>query len=614
MCGISGVYSKDNIQEVDIRELTKMVKSLNHRGPDNNQIFSKKNIAFGHNRLKIIDLNDRSNQPMKFKNYIISFNGEIYNFQELKNKLIKKGHKFKTTGDGEVLLALYDFYGINFVSKIQGMFAIAIYDYNNENLLLIRDRIGIKPLYFYTGENNKIYFSSEIYPLTNVNNFSCKLNHQTVSEYLWYGNSFEERTIYKNINQVSPGTIKIFSRKRKVQTITYYRLEEKTNQLNNDKKFDMLELKKTFSNAVQSHMISDAPVSLMLSSGIDSSLIACNLSKSHNDLNTYSISFNNSRDESLDANSIASKFGLKNQILIFENEEILEAVQNLPKFFGEPFADAANIPLYLASKNMPQNEKVILQGDGGDEFFGGYDRYRYIKFLKFFNQGFMKSIEKSLPRKFVRYKRILSAFQNSDEMIMALLLTRETLNNSIENFLTPDYRHFLHKETDPFLVYKKSNERFKRFSLLKRMMLTDITTQLPSQFLPKVDRATMANSKEVRVPFLDHRLIEYALNIPIEENISLYSGKNTLRRLLKENCDKSSSTKRKKGFGVPYEFWLKTILKELALDTIESGDFIEKYNFSRYKLSELSNEFYKNGNGGFTLWKIFQLALWSKLS
>jgi len=612
MCGICGLFKNSkSIDFSDIASVKTMVDELYHRGPDAQNAIVHKNVIFGHTRLKIIDISNKSNQPVvNSSKSMLIFNGEIYNYRKIRTQLVKEGYKFKSKGDAEVLLVLYEKYGINFVEKINGMFAIAIYDAYRNEVLLIRDRYGIKPLYYQISKTGDIYFSSEIRPLTMIDNFSGDISYQALSEYLWYGNSYEDRSIYKNIKQLNPGTYATI-KTGKISFKRYFKVENFLDNSISKGKYNFQELESLVDNASSSHMLSDVPVSLLLSSGIDSSTIACSLLKRHKNLKSYTISFGSSPfDESFAASDFAKNLGLKNEIVNFTESEIHEATEKLPFFFGEPFADAANIPLYLVSKKMSLEDKVIIQGDGGDEFFGGYDRYRYIKLLHF---GFLKSFLQKFPyKKNSRINRILSAFNSSEEMIMALLLTRETVDNSPTKLLSKDFEKFLNSKTDPFLTYRNCNNRFSQYSLIERMMLTDITTQLPNQFLSKVDRSTMANSKESRVPFLDEDLSKYALNLSPKKKVGFAYGKIQLRNLIKNTKCPSLYKKQKQGFGTPYEMWMRTVLRDMTQDYLLSDSFINSFNISKTQMINKINIFFNNRGGGFTIWKYFQLALWNE--
>ena len=622
MCGLTGFIHSSNGEhskpELE-RVIEKMTSTLALRGPDSKGIFIDNKIALGHRRLKIIDLSDNGSQPMQVRENgpVIAYNGEVYNFQLLKNELSLLGHSFRGNSDTEVILHVYDEWGFDGLKRLEGIFAIALWDPSIDRLILMRDRLGVKPL-FYADSTMGLVFGSEIKSLLAAGGVDTSLDDQAFSEYLWYGNTYEDRSFYNGVKALLPGQCLIVdgSNRRRVY---WWKIEEwlesPLGTSNKDEATDMV--KQALDASVKRQLVADVPIGIFLSGGVDSSAIAASAKQSRlTDLNSYSASFDFDKgiDESEKALLVATHLGLNHHQLKISGSNISEVMLLLAKSHDEPFADAANIPLYLMCKELDPTVKVVLQGDGGDELFAGYRRYQMLNNAKYFKflPPYLSSIFRKAGKQGYRASRMYDAITNPDPaMRMAMLLTVETLRNNPNTLLTEDKRHELDLSTDPFLAYRHAADRFKVKDPVQQMLLTDLTVQLPSQFLTKVDRATMAAGIEARVPLLDENLLKISVGMPTKWKVDRNQNKIILRNSQRRRLPTSILDGPKTGFGVPYEFWLRTSLYKFAQDRLLSTQFTEYFSLNKSLVEKRLLE-HRSGKfeHGFLLWKLLQLSLW----
>lgn len=618
MCGIAGFCQMNGSLDENKSKIVikRMTDTLIKRGPDGFGIFVDGHVAFGHRRLKIIDLSDSGSQPMHIRKNgpVITYNGEIYNFRELKQELITKGHKFRSNSDTEVILHVYEEWGFKGLKRLEGIFSFAIWDPQIERLILIRDRLGIKPL-FYANSNMGIVFGSEIKALLMVDGVDTSIDNQSLSEYLWYGNTYESRSFYNGVRSLQPGHSLIVE-KAKMRIEKWWSIEEwlHTPSDYSNKSQAVEAVKEAIDNSVKRQLVADVPVGIFLSGGIDSSTIAASAKHSGaHDINTYSASFDFDKgiDESKKALLVSNHLGLKHNLLKIKGSNIKNVLENLAKAHDEPFADAANIPLHLMCNKLNNKIKVVLQGDGGDELFAGYRRYQILA-----NSSYFKYLPNRLTKfadKFgKRISRMYDAISQKDPtMRMALLLTLETLNDNPYNLLKTEIKEKLEASTDPFLAYKNAAERFKVDDPVQQMLLTDLTVQLPSQFLTKVDRSTMASGIEARVPLLDEAVVKTAISIHSQWKVDNSQNKIILRDSQRDRLPSTILDGPKTGFGVPYEYWLKTSLYDFARERLLDNSFCLKFGFEASLIEKKIND-HKHGKSenGFMIWKLLQMALW----
>lgn len=620
MCGIFGFINKEN-KITDVSSLNDAATLLYHRGPDNFGFLLEKNVYLAHTRLSIQDQSEDGNQPMTCDTSRVSliFNGEIYNFRELKHDLSVLGYTFISSSDTEVLLKSYLEYGIEFLDRIKGMFAITILDKRSNKLYLIRDRLGIKPLY-YIDSGDSFIFSSEIKSIQSLLSVE-KVCNQAMVEYWWYGNSIGEKTLYKNIMKLPPGQIITYDIiKHDFEKRAYWSISECVNRKHfNIDKYDAAKRKvlNLLDSSVKRHLISDAPIGALLSGGIDSGAIVALASKYKPSLSTYTAIFDYDKgvNESKLAKLLADRYKTNHHEMFVSSQEVPEIVTKVVDWHDEPFADAANIPLYMISKELKKDMKVVLQGDGGDEIFGGYNRYKSLSST--FMQG-LSFIAKPLypllfhSNKLSRWVRYASALSQSElAKKFALLLTVESEKWSPLNVFRSPMAQYL-KKYNFYSEYKRVLSEFdSSFADTQKMLYTDTKIILPSTFLEKVDKPTMANSIEVRVPFLDHDLVEYALSIPAHYKVSKSVSKKILRDALEDIIPNNILYGKKQGFGVPYGYWLKTSLKPMFLDLLSYLKIHYNEVFDIEYISKLYQEHCSNKvNHQFILWKVLVFSIW----
>lgn len=598
-----------------------MTDALRHRGPDGCGAFAEEGIALGHRRLSIIDLSPAGAQPMTHgaSGLTISYNGEIYNFQQLREELVREGRSFRGRSDTEVMLQAYEAWGMEGLRRLEGIFAFALWDQSRKRLVLMRDRLGVKPLY-YAWADGRLLFASEISSIMAAGVIDDAIDEQAFSEYLWYGNAFEDRTMYKAVRSLLPGHW-IIVEDGCTRTEAWWRIEEWL--VRADRPATELEavdrLRESLSVAVRRQLMSDVPVGIFLSGGLDSSAIAYSaVHDAGQTLRSFTAGFDfeGGINELSKARRVAEFLGVEHHELRVTATDLGDVLLALARAHGEPFADAANIPLYLMSRALAGQIKVVLQGDGGDEIFAGYRRSLMLRHAARWKlwPRWLSSALRALPgHTGRRLARMADAMSADPAMRMALLLTVETIADPPTSFLLPDAREYLRDATDPFLAFKRCDERFKAYEPVQRMLLTDLVLQLPSQFLAKVDRATMANGIEARVPLLDERIAELAVGLPSEWKVRRGSGKVVLRDAMRGRLPDDVLDGPKTGFGVPYHHWLRGGLHNFARDVILDESVCGRFGLDRSRLTRaLAAHRDGSRDHGFVLWKYLQLGLWTR--
>lgn len=616
MCGINGIMDF-NGDKPDRMLLVDMNMSIQHRGPDAGNVEIFGNIGLGHRRLSIIDLAPRSDQPMISDNgqYAIAYNGEIYNFPALKDELLALEFNFKTSSDTEVVLKAYEAWGTSCFQKLNGMFALAIVDTTTGELIIARDSLGIKPLYLYHSLDH-IVFSSEIKAILKHPKVNQTINNQSITEYMWYGNTLGNNTFYKDISEVLPGNFLRFSKSGSLTQTAFFEAETVQEQEMNEADA-IAKTRELLADSVERHIISDVPVGIFLSGGVDSSAITALASKQgKRKVNTYTAAFDfqGGSNDLASAKSIAQAFGTDHQELSISGDDISSIIEALVHSHDQPFGDAANIPLYMMTRAVGSEMKVILQGDGGDELFGGYSIYKTIYNASKWNR--LSSIYNLLDvanlksNRALQIRRFFSAVGVPDRTRkIALLLTMESSRSDPLQVFNNEFRKNL-ENVNVFHQFEDLADKFpKDCDDLKAVFLTDTKITLPKTFLEKVDKSTMANSVEIRVPFLDKKLVEFALSLP--SNIKLKNGeqKYILRQALRGVIPDNVLDRPKTGFGVPYAYWLAKKLRPFFLDHISTTAASQILNV-KHVVSMLDMHEKGRGNYGFLLWKTLNLAIW----
>lgn len=615
MCGISGIYNF-NKEKIDPSLIKKINDTLIHRGPDADKTIVYNHIALGHRRLSIIDLSESANQPMFSEDdrYAIVFNGEVYNFQEIKLELQRKGIHFNTHSDTEVVLKAYMHWGKESISKLNGMFAFAILDTISGELTLARDQFGVKPLYFYKDEKRFI-FASEKKAILAHPKVRTTLNNQALTEFLWYGNPLGENTFYNEIKELNPGNY-LSIQNGELSVSEFYNVNQ-TSEIDIKEADAIEEIRRLLNASVERHLISDVPVGVFLSGGIDSSAITAIASKFYKDkLKTYSVGFDFAKgpNELQKAASIAKKFGTDHNEVHIGGTNIIDTIEALVKAHDEPFGDAADIPLYLLTKEIKGQIKVVLQGDGGDEFFGGYSRYHTLA-----KKGRYKLLKGIIPllglvggsnTDVLRARRFITAIAEKEPAIRnALLLTMESDISNPSRILSNSYKEKLF-DTDPFRQYIKVYNAFlENIDETQALFYTDTQIILKDTFFEKVDKSTMANSIEVRVPFIDKDLTEFMLSIPAPLKVKNGEQKYLLKKALNGIVPNDILYGKKTGFSVPYEYWLQSSLKDYFIAQVNTNKVKEVIDIAEVtRMNKLHQE--GKGNFGFLLWKTLILAVW----
>jgi asparagine synthase (glutamine-hydrolysing) len=585
MCGING------FNFVSKKILKQMNDSLVHRGPDaSGEFFDLKNkISLGQRRLSIIDLSKRGSQPMAYtykkKSVTIVFNGEIYNFQEIKKGLISKGYKFKSNSDTEVILASYLEWGEDCVKKFNGMWAFCIYDKRKNVLFLSRDRVGKKPLYYYF-DGGKFIFSSEIKGILK-HKLKLEIDKDAIDLYFSLGFIPAPYSIYKNVQKLGQRQSLIFDLKKGVLKKEYYYDWPKFEPVN-----DKLKLKKEFSNlmidSIKLRMISDVPLGAFLSGGLDSSTVVNYAKKFNKDINTYSIGFDGKLDETSSINVLKDYFKTNHHHKYFRENDFKKMLKDIFYYYDEPFSDYSMFPTRMLSKFAREKLTVSLSGDGGDEIFGGYSRYKI---------AYQMEILRNVPKKI---RRMLMSFpvERLKEGIRLSLLPKETFySEARKNYYKPGItKRILSEELKKCLNKTNGN-------LVEAVRLMDIRFYtLPDNFLTKVDRASMINSLEVRCPFLDYRLIEYSMKLPTKYRVGLFHEKTFFREIISKFLPRKIINKKKRGFTPPIGKWmqkesykreLKENLNELYKKKIISKEWLNFYKKEIFSGNSIVQNNYK---------------------
>ncbi len=618
MCGICGfVVSRKRLSESAAGEaLRKMTDSLLHRGPDQDgtAVFASGDclVGLGHRRLSIIDLSPRGRQPMKNENgnVQIVFNGEIYNYRELRPNLEKNGHQFKSASDTESILHLYEEKGAECVNGLAGMFAFAIWNEDKTELLLGRDRIGIKPL-FYTVIDDGIVFASEIKAILEFPGMPRKLRQNAVQDYITYGYVPAPETAFEKIHSLEPGTKLLWTPKEYRET-RYWR-PDKVPAVHGGIEQLADELDEKLNAAVESHLVADVEVGAFLSGGLDSSLVAAIAAKRlARPIRTFTIGFSGGGDEREYAKAAAASFPSVSSMELAEPD----LASKLPQFLWhleQPLFDNSVLPTYLVSSLAAQHCKVALSGDGGDEPFAGYAWTRAAVGIPGLNLSGMPQSWKWLYRKGIpglAQRGTFDLLHGARERYLRRMLVGEGLRNWL---LHPEYNQAA-TGYDPSLRIADKINAFSVKNWKERYPLADLCLYLPDDVLFKVDRMSMAHSLEVRVPLLDHRLVECVLALPWEMRSQRGKGKILLRRVARRYLPQAVTKPRKQGFTVPIGRWLCGELGDQLLAMFKSPTFAKRKIFRPERACELIR-LHRSGRYelGHRIWSIAVFEMWCRI-
>jgi len=633
MCGIVGFI--DSSKKTSKKKLEQMRDTITHRGPDSvGSIFYKNldyNLGLGHRRLSILDLSSLGAQPMYFENLTIIHNGEVYNFNEIKNELIKLGYIFDSHTDTEVILKSFHAWGVKCVDKFRGMFAFVIYDKNQEKLYIFRDRAGVKPLYYYKSKE-LFLFGSELKTFYQHPKFQKNINKKALPYYFRFGYIPAPLTIFENTHKLKAGHYLIVNCKDNSYIEQCYWLVEEFYQKEKSQKSEeeiVNELESILIESFESRMVSDVPVGVFLSGGVDSSLVTALLQKrSKTPLKTFTIGFKEKNyNEAGFAKEIANHLGTDHTEYYCTKDDMLEVIKELPTMYDEPFGDSSAIPTHLVSKLAKEKVSVVLSGDGGDEAFVGYNKYFALnKMAHLYNSKITKNIlkgvitlisdstiekintllpaskrQRTVKDKYQKFKNALNSNGIAEMFINASsYVDNKTLNKVLIN-----------SDIDFNLTHFKTFEKIDKLSTLDQIMLIDYKTYMTDDILTKVDRASMQLSIEAREPLIDHKIIEFTAQIPNNIKYKNNNGKYLLKKILYKYIPKKLIERPKVGFQVPLYEWLRNDLKE-ELDFYLSQERLTKSNI--YKVDAILNikkQLYagKNINLSF-LWFVLMFEMW----
>lgn len=614
MCGIVGYLGSFQKNEaVDV--INKMNNAIVHRGPDDFGEYCEDNIAFGMRRLSIVDI-EGGHQPIfsEDNQYAIVFNGEVYNHNELREELKEQGFKFHSRSDTEVILKAYLSYGLSFIHKLNGMFSFFILDKVEQKCFIFRDRIGIKPLYYYHNNITKDFlFASEVKSIIASDKLDKNINYQSLNDYLTLRYCPQSSTIWENVSKLEPGNYIEYDLKNNSFEINKYWDFSFQNKVNKNDFEYQEEFKNLIEDSVKKRIISsDVPVGVFLSGGLDSSLIATTaVQLGHKNFHTFSVGFEDDRDENelSYAREVAEFIDSKHHEVIVTKEKFLNFLPELVYYMDEPYADLTAVPLYFLSHEARKHVKVVLSGEGADELFGGYD-------LNNLNNRFklLKKIEKLKSLFF-----LLKPFVKDTHKELLNDIAKYSVDKTLEKRATYITKYWTQSEKDILLNDNFNDTNDLISSLYQYTSSSDPIDQVSDTYsrlwlvedlLMKADKITMANSLEARVPFLDHRIIEFASTLPTHLKVTKDTTKYILREYAKEMIPRNILERPKKGFSIPVYKWLKDDLQDWAKDLILNSKELEFLN-KKLVLEEFS-KLQDNTQSAHKIWMIIILHYWIK--
>ncbi len=622
MCGICGFVSK---REISLNQLKNMNDTMYHRGPDDSgeEIYpwqSGYHVGLAQRRLSILDLSELGHQPMHSANKRISvvYNGEIYNFLELKEELAD--YDFRSNCDTEVIIAAYLKWGIDCIHKFNGMFAIALWDRETEDFYLVRDRVGKKPLYYQTEDGN-LYFASELKPLMERPGCEKTIRNDVLSRYLFQQYICHPDSIFENVYKLEPGAVLHFTLNKsgitQIKTWKYWDISKVYHEMQKNpvKDYDQAksELKELLKKAVSSRMIADVPLGAFLSGGYDSSLMTAMAAESATEpVKTFSIGFHEENyNEAKYAREVARHLGTNHTELYISEKEMFDLVESIPQYYDEPFADSSQIPTMLVSELARKDVTVALSGDGGDEFFCGYNIYENVRQAQLldipggivhgiYNLPGLRSLK--LDRKLPFRVRVIAENRNKETKVQFGAGSYLAMANSMVQ--PKDQGEMLNCNYPVESKYQVSNWQIRR-------MLLDMDTYLPADILCKVDRASMKYSLESRCPILDRDVMEYSFRLDHRFKYDNGNKKRILKDIAYDYIPRELLERPKVGFGVPLDKWLRGPLKEQLLDMC-NRDFLSRQGiFNADYTADMIQGYLRTGDGGPATGANYSKLTWS---
>ncbi len=615
MCGITGIIYKEADRPVDPGLLEEMCAVIHHRGPDEWGMWHSGNVGIGMKRLQIIDL-EGGRQPMAAQagNVRIVFNGEIYNFPDLRTDLQDRGYRFSSSSDTECILHLYEEYGENCVHHLRGMFAFAIWDAARQKLFMARDRFGKKPLH-YLHDNEKFVFGSEIKSILKHPGINAEVYRPAIINYTAYGYVPDPDTMFKGIYKLPPGhTLTLHNNRTEVNQ--YWDLCFMSDNPAREEDFYLDEVDRLLHESVKMRMISDVPLGAFLSGGIDSSLVVALMARQSTEpVRTFSIGFDDGNYNELPyARMVAEKYGTEHhEELVKPDAE--DVVSDLLKVFDEPFADSSAIPTYYVSRLARRHVTVALSGDGGDEIFAGYQRYLDHPICRYtgripapVRRAVFGGAAKLLPdgmtgANFARYlaadedTRYVNKMAGSLPAIYRKVFSKELINEAGSGDPSPALKRFLHK--------------VEGLDVVSRRQYLDVKGYLPGDILTKVDRTSMLVSLETRAPLLDHVLAEFAATIPVGLKVQDRKLKNVLKLLAGRYLPEELINRRKMGFAIPLGSWINNEWRDMSQELVLGKRALQRENFNPRYLERIMAE-HRSGRRShdLTIWSLMVLEMW----
>jgi asparagine synthase (glutamine-hydrolysing) len=621
MCGICGKLNFDRNEPVDPGLLGRMMDLLQHRGPDGEGEYRSGPVALGHRRLSIIDLAG-GGQPMCNEDGTVwlVYNGEVYNFQELRAELEGRGHQFKSATDTEVILHLYEDLGLEAVARLRGMFAFALWDERKQLLLLARDRVGVKPLY-YANTSRALLFASEMKSLLADPSVPRRLNPQALDRFLTYYYLPGTETLLQDVHKLSPGFLMTVQDGR-VSTHQFWDLSFPHSPRKIEFEAAVSELREVLRRSVKDHMISDVPVGVLLSGGVDSTGVLRYAAEDRaQPIRTFTIGFEGAEfaDERPYARLAAERYGSIHQDMTLTAEDFRAFMPEYIWHMEEPVCEPPAVALYYVARLARQSSvKVLLSGEGGDEAFGGYHTYRNLLWLEGLKSAFgpakgllrygLQALGNAGWEPGRRYSKLIQP------SLSQYYFSRTANPATLFNRSKPDlYRREFARAVGTGCSEAPTRRLFEQLngeSLLERMLYVDTKTWLPDDLLVKADKMTMATSVELRVPLLDHQVLEFAASLPGDFKVRGRSLKRVLKAALADSVPAAILQRKKTGFPVPYDRWLRTELREFVMDTVGGAQAALSSYFDRNALHGILEHQQQGGGGAKEVFSLLVLELW----
>ena len=617
MCGIAGIADAGH-HAVDSALIHRMCQSIVHRGPDDEGLFVKGGVGLGMRRLSIIDLAG-GHQPIfnEDRSIWIVFNGEIYNFSELRRELEQRGHRFGTNSDTEVIVHLYEEHGSECVQKLRGMFAFALYDERRRRLLLARDRLGIKPLH-YAVVNGRLWFGSEIKAILAAAPELAEIDASALLQYFYFGYVPDPLTAFASIKKLPPGHLLEFD-EGAFSVRQYWDLPRYGTHSPRSEEECLEQLERLLAEAVRIRLISDVPLGALLSGGTDSSTVVALMARAASGpVKTFSIGFRQADfNEAPYARMVAERFGTEHHELILE-PDILQTVESLTRSLEEPFGDSSMLPTYYVSCLARQHVTVALSGDGGDEAFAGYDRYRMHlrdrsyqwmpqSVRDFYRQHLHALVPYNVPGRNFVYSVSLPWRERYLEGVSLKPFQREM------SLLSEDFAG-LGQTSDPFRVFRDHLEHAPAEDPIGRILYLDSKTYLPGDILTKVDRMSMATSLEARVPLLDHVFLEWVTGLTSDWKLRGREQKYLLKKLAERvGVPKEVLYRPKRGFSLPLGHWMRHELKEMIVSTLSEPQTMQRGYFNPKGVRRMLDEHFQGRRDHSPrIWRLLMLELWHR--